>query len=320
VSTLPPTAELGLVLPDPGTAQPHSTAVQNGWFTSIDSRFASDRGRIEAAERMTKYGVASGTLGVSPAGTTSQRDTLYPAPTAGAPGAALAVQYANAGLRWFNIDKGYEQQYFAAFDDSGVGATTPAARTRGWGPASANGRVLLPNFTIGKDGGVGTVTKKGARAEFAAVATITLDAIFSNYPEFEEFEVDYVASAASVDLSMVFGFRTAGANDVSANYTHAYRESAPGVGAEGTGTAAASAVLNRVATTGGVMTMRIFNPMSTTASKFWTFQSYDRTGYHRIGGGFLNVPATGKDGFRIYSGGAGSTQTGGLYVYGIPKP
>lgn len=36
MGTLPPTPNLGLILPNPGTGEPHSTAAQNGWFTTID--------------------------------------------------------------------------------------------------------------------------------------------------------------------------------------------------------------------------------------------------------------------------------------------
>ena len=247
-------------------------------------------------------------------GTTAQRDAYYPTPG----NAAARVALAATAPRWFNTEKGYEQQYFAQFDDAGAGIFSKTVF--GWAPSVTNGRVLLSNYTISKDGGVGTVTKKGAKADFAAVATIAIDSLFSNYPEFDTFEIEYSAASASVDLSMVFSLRAAAANAGAAQHTFAMRESAPGVGAESTGSAATSAVLNRVSTGGGVMTLKIWNPQSTTRRKFWTFHSTDGAGYNRIGSGNYNVPGTAFDGFRIYSGGAGSTHTGELYCYGVVKP
>ena len=41
MATLPPTPNLGLVLPDPGTGEPFSTTQFNGWMTTIDSALAN---------------------------------------------------------------------------------------------------------------------------------------------------------------------------------------------------------------------------------------------------------------------------------------
>jgi hypothetical protein len=58
VSTLAPTTHLGLVLPAPGTAEPHSTANQNGWFQTIDTAIGADRARLDDIEALPDAGLA----------------------------------------------------------------------------------------------------------------------------------------------------------------------------------------------------------------------------------------------------------------------
>ena len=297
------TPTLGLKRPISGTGQAWST--QKYITDNMDAieDFASDSNI--RFDRLEKY----------LSGTSAERDAFWGTPTLPADRALLA----NKGARWYNKDRGYWQQYYAQFDDTGLG-TGPGAAAAGWKPHASNGMIALDKFTVGKDGGVGTVTKKGYKAEFAAVATVTLDGLFSAYPEFEEFEILYNCSVASVDLSIIFGLRAAGATNASANYTSTYQENSPAAGAHSGVAAQTTATMNRVAASGGVMSLRIINPMSTTRRKTWRFHSYDNVGYSRIGGGFLNVPGTAFDGFRLYSGAAGSTHTGEIYVYGITKP
>lgn len=66
MGTLPPTPNLGLVLPDPGTGQSFSTATQNGWFQAIDTAVGGLRGMANPATQLFR---SSSTSDVSPTST-----------------------------------------------------------------------------------------------------------------------------------------------------------------------------------------------------------------------------------------------------------
>lgn len=149
MGTLPPTPVLALVLPDPGTAQPFSTAVQNGWFQTIDTAFGNDRGRLGALE---PFVLSTGTQrGVIPTGSVSLRDAYWGAAPVDAAG---RVALANKVARWFNTDPnfGFEQRYFAPTTDSAQpGYLAQNARgTGGWQPANPHerGRVFKSSAAV----------------------------------------------------------------------------------------------------------------------------------------------------------------------------
>lgn len=130
MGTLPPTPFLGLVLPDPGTAEQHSTATQNGWFQAIDTAAGVVDGRVDTIEKYTNPAAALGTYGLTPRGTTAQRDALW----TGTGTAAARVAQANKVPLWFNTDKGYTERYFNQHDDAGALLRNSAA-VHGWYPA-----------------------------------------------------------------------------------------------------------------------------------------------------------------------------------------
>lgn len=177
MGTLPPTTHLGLVLPDPGTAQPFSTAVQNGWFQSIDTAVGADRARLTTIEDVTKPAAAGSNVGVVPSGTESERDAFWSIPGDAAARVALAAK----APRWYNTELGWEQQYYAQFDDAGA---TPkfAAATHGW---KAKGRQLIHPGTI--VAASGTAVDQGSHILFTGAAGVELRSLFT--ADFDDYEV-----------------------------------------------------------------------------------------------------------------------------------
>jgi len=152
VSTLPPTPILGLVLPDPGTAQAFSTAVQNGWFSTIDTAIGADRSRLTSIEALTLAGGAN--PGLVPKGTTAQRNAHW-----GTPGSAAArVALANMGARWFNMDLGYEEEYFSGTADAGASPLV-SSPSPGWYPSGVRMKpYVLVDKTIAQSTASGNAT------------------------------------------------------------------------------------------------------------------------------------------------------------------
>lgn len=201
MGTLPPTPTLGLVLPDPGTNQPFSTAVQNGWFSSIDTAVGADRARLAVIEDVTLPSAVNSNVGVVPAGTTAERDLFW-----GVPGSAAArVALAAKGARWFNTEKGYEQQYFAQFDDAGAGAFTRT--THGWKPAAHLSQVPIP-IQPATVASTGTVSKRGNSIVVTANAvSIDVDNIFTD--DFEDYLIRVVGNVPVVG-GVILQLRAAG--------------------------------------------------------------------------------------------------------------
>lgn len=203
-----PTDELGLVLPIPNTGQAWRTdeyIVNN--FNKVDDGFTADRARILKLEGLLR-------------GNTAARDAFWGTAST----APARVTLANKYPTWFNIDKGYEEQFFAQFDDGG-GATTPVKAVGGWGP-KAEGEVLLTRFTTAKVGAAGTLTKKGGMIEFTGVEGLTVDGLFS--ADFQR----YIMRLTTIDFStggqITAQFRVGGVTDTAANYSYSYREFAGG--------------------------------------------------------------------------------------------
>lgn len=153
-------------------------------------------------------------------GTTAQRDAYYPTPG----NAAARVALAATAPRWFNTEKGYEQQYFAQFDDAGAGIFSKAVF--GWYPSNTSGSVLLSAFTATKVGAPGTLTKKGAMVEFAGVEGLTIDGVFS--ADFPRYEMRLTTVDFSTGGQIIAQLRVGGVTDATANYAYSYREAAGG--------------------------------------------------------------------------------------------
>ena len=91
-------------------------------------------------------------------GTTAQRDTYWGAPTTGTTTAEIQarVALASQGPRWFNTEKGYEEQYFAKKDDTGLVAGL-GAMTPGWYPSGSG---VVPHARVRQK--VGTACAYGS--------------------------------------------------------------------------------------------------------------------------------------------------------------
>lgn len=307
MGTLPPTAELALVLPDPGTAQPFSTAVQNGWFQTIDGAFTADRSRLTVIEDVTKPSASGSNVGVIPAGTTAERDLFW-----GAPGDATArVALAAKRARWFNTDKGYEQQYFAQWDDAGVG-TNPAKTTHGWAPALSNARVLLSLFTVGGTG----AQKRGATTYLSAdLLTVTIDGVFT--ADFDTYEVEIFSPGVNVNTDCIAQLRNAGV-DLASSYTNTRLEvSGAGTVTGSTVAAESGAKIGRIDTNAGgaALTTRITNP-ATTLAKHFRGQSYDSGGNMRLNSSY-HTNATAHDGLKLTAVGTVFKAGTRIRAYGI---
>lgn len=174
------TPNLGLTLAVPGSNEPFDTAVVNANFEAIDDEVGSQRAdstttdtRLDTIEKFTNPTVANPTMGISPAGTSAQRDGLYGVPA----DAAARVALANKAPRWFNTEKGYEQQYFAATADAGSG---PFSRTTaGWQAAISNGgHIPLRPPTVTNSGG--SFVRDGGAIAFTNVTELRVDGIFTS--------------------------------------------------------------------------------------------------------------------------------------------
>ena len=162
------TPYMGFVRPVPGSAEPYITSRENSAWEAVDAKFqavdttvaaqgSSDDARLDALEPLVLPGGAN--AGVTPRGTTAQRNTHW-----GTPGTAAArVALANKGARWFNLDLGYEEQYFSGTADAGMSplVSTPSA---GWYPSG----VRMKPFVL--------VDKTIAQSTASGNATLTLAA------------------------------------------------------------------------------------------------------------------------------------------------
>lgn len=138
------TPNLNLTLAVPGSGEPFDTDVVNANFSAIDTMAGTNtatettqNARLTAVEKFTLPSASSPTTGVVPAGTTAQRDAMWPAPST----AAERVALANKAARWHNTDAnfGFEQRYFCPTTDSAE-AGYLAQNARGAGGWMPNGK------------------------------------------------------------------------------------------------------------------------------------------------------------------------------------
>ena len=226
-------------------------------------------------------------------GTTAERDALYPAP--GSPTDRVAL--ANTFPLWFNTQKGYQEQYYAQFDDSGATALTPTKKTFGWAPALTSGRVPLLNW-----GALGTGVKHGAVQAWPATGTLMgFESIFLNYPEFEaiEFEFIYDTATSSADQAMLF--RNSGADVATAQYFYAMTDSGAGTVLPYSGgpVAGGSNLAGRTSVGGGINTLTVYGARDTTKMTTWKSYSVDNDGFWRQAHGRFATAATIFEGIRL---------------------
>lgn len=244
-----------------------------------------------------------------PVGNTALRDLLWPTPAT----APARVALSNTVPRFFNTDKGYEQQYFAQFDDAGVG-TAPARETHGWGPARSGALHLLDRYTVSSAGG--TVTKKGALITFSGTNTVNIDGVLTS--DFDDYLVQVDIDSASADFTGRLRFRNGGVTDVSASYVWSYHGVTGGGAFDGGGNGGGDVngiSIGRATSVGGSrMELLIAQAKSTTRRTLVMGQSFDSANFaSQRHGGYTAMGA--KDGFDINTGGA-TTMAGRIRVFG----
>lgn len=315
------TTNLGLTLAVPGSGEPFDTDMVNDNFEAIDAdsgaKAAADNAldaRLDAVEPflLPTFGTpATGRHGLTPSGSTADRDTYWGSPAAGQP----RIDLANRGARWYNEEKGWTERYYCLYNEAGTGLTgdTPVADVAGWRPDHDNGRVLLYQSGAAGVSGAGTATKKGAKIEFAGATTVTLDGIFTT--DFSKYEVEWTVASGSADASMTMQLRVAAVTNSAASYAYTFYEAsagASGVTALGSQT---SATIGRCASVGAQGVLTFCDPMNAARRTRGRLHTYDDTGFSRMGGWRHDVNAA-FDGFLItFSGGA--TETGEFRVYGL---
>lgn len=247
------------------------------------------------------------TLSRREAGTTAERNTYWGTPGDAASRVALANQFAV----WNNIEKGWTEQYYAAYNDAGVGANTPVKATAGWAPTAAGGRVLLTRYTAAVNG-TGTVTKKGGKVEFTTAQGLLIDSAFT--ADFDRYELEMFCSSVSANSSVEMRFRSGGTTNSTSNYAYSFREIVPGTAETGAGPVT-EMIISRAFTGGFMLRSEIENPFDSTVKTFMLNHMFDADTKTRIGGSQYNATA-GWDGFWIDLTGT-STFTGYMRLYGV---
>lgn len=289
----------GVLLPVPGSGQAWEVTVYNANLTDVDTAIGLDRGRLTTIESKI------GSNALVPAGTTAARDGLFGVPAS----AAARVALANAAPRFFNLDKGYTQQYFAQDGDAGAGVFTRT--TAGWYPALDSGRVPLTGFTVGNTGGV--ITRDGGNILIAGACTaLTVNNIFSTDFADYEFEMDLVAAAA---LDLRWRQRNAGA-DVTTGYNrNGLTSAAGGTTAVSVATATSEGAVGRVdVTDGNSILLRVRQPGVAAARTATRGQGYDTGNNFQLTGSLQTAPAA-HDGITFFP--STSTFSGRIRVFGI---
>jgi hypothetical protein len=295
MTELAPTPEIGFILPQVNTGQEWRTDEYTvGNFQKTDAAFIADRARLLKLEGLLR-------------GNTAARDAFWGVPAANA---GARVTFANRYPTWFNTDKGWEEQYYAKYDDGGA-ATTPIKENFGWAPALGQGDVLLTRATLTKVGAPGTVTKMGGKLAVAGVEGFTVDGLFT--ADFDRYKIELVADSVSANGTLNMQFRAAGVTDASANYAYAMRDISGGpetaIGPTGT------MEICPTFTTGFMLRMLISSPTSATRRTLCENWHADVNTKTRIGMSQLNL-AKAVDGIYVDMSGT-TTLTGDLRVYGI---
>jgi hypothetical protein len=315
-----PTAYLALMLPVPGSKEPFRVSDVNGWFTTLDTKIQSMDGvstgldtRLDTIEPylLPGFTAANARYGLTPAGTTAQRNAYWGSPAAG----QARIDLANRFARWFNTDKGYVEQYFCAFDETGTGkvAGTPQKKTARWAPDMTAGRVPISTFTV-SGGTAANIKKYGSSVEVVTPGStgINIDGCFT--ADFDAYEIDIELLNVASASDLTFQFRAGGTTNVGTVYqTERGGASGASVTSIGVGGQTLIGIASLSTTEGGFCRLSLTSPAQTE----WKRIQF-------MGGNTLNAVlwgtamakiATAVDGFRIDNGGAITRAT--IRVYGI---
>jgi hypothetical protein len=240
-------------------------------------------------------------------GSTAARDALYP--PSGLATADQRVAFAAFPRFWFNTDKGWWEQYFAAYTDAGAGPFSKAIA--GWAPALGQGYVPLRPTAVSASGG--TASLQGGMAVFSATAAISLDGVFTT--DFDHYKVVVTIQNSSIASNPFIQFRIGGVTQAAAA---SYGSNWTQVSVAGALTSAYGANTYAVGgttdTNGGRTEFQFMSPMLTRAI-YGTGESQSSGGY-RLNYGFSHVGTTPRDGIRFGAGGS-ATFAGQLWVYGL---
>jgi hypothetical protein len=294
VADYPLSPNLALKRPIVGSGQQWSTqkyVVDN--FDAIDTFAGVVDGRLDKVEQF--------------GGNAAARDARFGVPA----NAGARVALAESGAHWFNRDKGWLEQYYAAYNDAGVSAATPVKDVAGWAPAISAGRILLTKFTAAVNG-TGTVTKKGGKVEFATAQGLLIDNCFT--ADFDRYELELSSSVVSSSTAVEMRFRVGGVTDAASAYSYSFREITPGAAETGLGPAT-EMIISRAFSGGFMLHSMIDNPAAAGRKTFMINHMFDNDTKTRIGGSQYNA-AKAFDGFWLDLSGA-STFTGELRIYGV---
>lgn len=293
-----PLPNTGVLLPVLGSGQAWEGSVYNGNFTGVENAIAADRSRLSSIEGKI------GSNAVIPAGTSAARDGFYGVPAS----AAARVALANAVPRWFNTDKGWEEQYFATEGDAGAGRFT--RQFGGWYPSVTSGRVPLSNFTVGSVGG--SITRDGGSVICnGAVTALGLNNCFT--ADFLDYELEIEFFGTATDL---FWRGRTGGNDSTTTYNRNRLTSNP----TNTATALAESGQSQGAAgridvnEGSSILLRVRQPFVAGARTISRGHGVDGANYQQLSSTIMNT-ASSHDGLTFVVG-AGSWQ-GRLKVFGI---
>ena len=203
----------------------------------------------------------------SKSGTTAERDAVWGVPA----NATARVALAEERPRWFNTDKGWDEQYFAQYDDAGA-TVYNSAGTHGW---KVLGRPLLHPTAVVAVGGTASDHGQFIRVN-SGVTGVLLQGIVT--PDFEDYEI-IMRLTDNADNTSVF-FRTANGtvqDTTSVGYgSNWVKWLASGSMVQGY-TVDNFAVIAEVSTTGSVIQGRVFNPGDAGQRTQWEFTSQNST-------------------------------------------
>lgn len=240
-------------------------------------------------------------------GTAALRDLIYGTPAAGAPGAAARVALAAKAPQWFNTEKGYLQQYFAQWDDPGVGIY--AKDTPGWGLAAHLKETPLANFSV--SGTAATFSKRGAVAICTAGTTLNIDGIFN--ADFADYRILLKTTAGSL-ADIISHLRVAGVPDTANTYSvNGLIISSGGAPAYPVAGAATTFTLGLNTTTGSTYEILLRDPFGVSPTSHLT-RVYTQSNQQEFRGGTF---ATAKSFDGLSFAMAAGNWTGRVRIFGI---